>query len=259
MQTSDQYAFKLREAHNQRQAIPPLRHEIGIEDIDFAYAIQDINTDFRLSHGSNLVGKKIGLTSFAVQKQLGVDQPDFGILFDDMEVLNGQSISLGQLMQPKVESEIAFVLGEDLDYPGITIVDLIAAIDYALPALEIVGSRIENWDIKITDTIADNASASHYVLGHTPVTIDQFDMVSCGMTMTKNGELVSSGNGAACLGSPLNATLWLAKKMLQYGKPLQAGELILSGALGPMSSVIAGDTIATTIEGLGSVSVSFTA
>ncbi len=258
MLTSDHYAAKLRLAHDQRQTIKPLRTEIGTDDIDLSYAIQDINTNYRLDNGAHIVGKKIGLTSFAVQKQLGVDQPDFGILFDDMEVLTGQSISMSQLMQPRVEAEIAFVLGEDLDYPGITVIDLIAAIDYALPSIEIVGSRIENWDIKITDTIADNASASHYVLGHTPRTTDAYDMINCNMSMTKNGELVSTGRGSACLGSPLNAALWLAKTMIAYGKPLQAGELILSGAVGPMVSVAAGDDIHAEIEGLGTVSVSFT-
>jgi len=162
-------------------------------------------------------------------------------------------------MQPKVEAEIAFVLAEDLDMDNMTIIDLIASIDYALPAIEIVGSRIENWNIKICDTIADNASASHYVLGHRPRTLDEFDMVGCKMKMTKNGTIVSEGHGGACLGSPLNATLWLANKMVELGQPLQAGELILSGAVGPMTAVAAGDKIHAEIEGLGGVSVSFIA
>lgn len=254
---AEHFAERLRKASESRVVIEPLREEIGMTDLNFAYQIQEINTQLRLDAGAKIVGKKIGLTSKAVQAQLGVDQPDFGILFNDKEVLNGSSVSMQELMQPKVEAEVAFVLGDDLDGDGLTIVDLLASIDYALPAIEIVGSRIKNWDIKITDTIADNASASHFVLGHTPRTLDEFDMIACKMEMNKNGELVSEGTGAACLGSPLNATLWLAKKMIEMGKPLRAGELIFSGAVGPMANIVSGDLIKINIEGLGHVSVSF--
>lgn len=250
-------AAKIREAYSTKIPIKPIRDKIGLEKIALAYEIQDINTHYLVENGARIVGKKIGLTSPAVQKQLGVDQPDFGVLFDHMEVLNGLSISTGQLMQPKAESEIAFILGEDLDVDNMTIIDIINAIDYALPAIEIVGSRIENWDIKITDTVADNASASHYVLGHTPKTLDEFDLVNCKMQMQKNGAVVSEGMGYNCLGSPLNAVLWLAKKMLDFENPLLAGEVVLSGALGPMVPVEKGDHISTLIEGLGHVSLSF--
>lgn len=257
MQKAEDYAKLLRDAYSNRSAIKPLREEIGLENIDFAYEIQSINIMHRLNAGASIVGKKIGLTSNAVQQQLGVDQPDFGILLDDMEVLTGLSVSFGDLMQPKAEAEIAFVLSEDLDMDNMTIIDLISCIDYALPAIEIVGSRIEAWNIKITDTVADNASASHYVIGHTPKTLDEIDVINCNMQMTNNGQLVSEGTGSACLGSPLNATLWLAKKMILLGQPLQAGELILSGALGPMIGVKANDHVEAKFEGLGSVSVSF--
>lgn len=250
------FAEALRKAHQDKIAIPPLRDKIGM-DIDLAYEIQKLNTLNKLENGARIIGKKIGLTSFAVQKQLGVNQPDFGVLFEDMEVLNGQSIGMGELMQAKVEAEIAFVLGDDLDISQMTILDVISAIDYAVPSIEIVGSRIENWNIKISDTIADNASASHYVIGHTPKTLDEFDLVNCRMQMTKNNEVVSEGTGRACLGSPLNATLWLAKKMYAMGVPLQAGELILSGALGPMAPVEEGDVFKASFEGLGTVSVGF--
>lgn len=256
---ANEFALRLRKAYLDKTAIAPLREEIGVEDIALAYEIQNINTAFRLDNGARIVGKKVGLTSLAVQKQLGVDQPDFGMLFNDMEILNGLSISMGELMQPKAEAEIAFVLGEDLDEDNLTSVDIINAIDYALPAIEIVGSRIENWNIKITDTVADNASASHFVVGHTPTTLDEFDMVKCKMSMFANGVLASEGTGAACLGSPLNAVLWLANKMIELGNPLQAGEVIFSGALGPMVPINAGDHLVADFEGLGSVSVSFDA
>lgn len=254
-------AKQLREAYETRTACTPLRDVIGLEDLATAYAIQDVNNQLLIQNGARITGRKIGLTSKVVQAQLGVDQPDFGILLDSMEVLNGDSISMKELMQPKVEAEIAFVLSKDLPNHKVSIVDIINAIDYALPAIEIVGSRIENWNIKITDTIADNASASHYVLGHTPTKLSDFDVVSCAMRMERlsdSWEKVSSGKGGACLGSPLNAMLWLANKMAELGTPLKAGEVILSGALGKMASVNAGETFKATIDGLGSVSVSFT-
>ncbi len=251
------FAERLRTASSSKLPIDPLRNEIGLENIDFAYQIQNINTAHRVMNGARIVGKKIGLTSKAVQKQLGVDQPDFGVLFHDMEVLNGLSISVKELMQPKVEAEIAFVLAQDLDEDNLTIIDIMDAIDYCLPAIEIVGSRIEGWNIKITDTVADNASASHYVVGHRPKTLDEFDVVNCKMEMSCNDKIISTGIGADCLGSPLNATLWLAKKMQEIGNPLKAGELIFSGAVGPMSVVNAGDHIQANFEGLGTVSVIF--
>ena len=253
------FAERLRKAQETKIAISPLRDEIGIDNISLAYDIQNINTDLRLQQGARITGKKIGLTSPAVQKQLGVDQPDFGMLFHDKEVLNGQSISVQELMQPKVEAEIAFVLAKDLVGKNIGSVDVINAIAYALPAIEIVGSRIENWNIKITDTVADNASASHYVLGHSPTKLTEFDLVGSEMEMFKNNQAASSGNGAACLGSPINATVWLANKMVEMGNPLKAGEVIFTGALGPMVSIEAGDIITAYFEGLGSVSVNFTA
>lgn len=252
-------AQRLWNAAQTKQTCAPIRELIGIEDLATAYKIQAANTDLRIQKGARIVGSKVGLTSFAVQKQLGVDQPDYGILFDDMEVLNGGEISVSKLMQPKAEAEIAFVLGKDLPNPNIGTVDVLSAIDYALAAIEIVGSRIEGWNIRITDTIADNASASHFVLGHRPIRLANFDVINCNMVMTKNGAIVSEGKGSACLGSPVNAVLWLAKTMANLGKPLQAGDVILSGALGPMSNVTAGDIFNATIDGLGSVSVRFTA
>lgn len=251
-------ARQLREAADSGVTCEPIRNLIGITDLETAYAIQEVNTALRIQGGARVVGSKIGLTSKAVQTQLGVDQPDFGMLWNETEILNGDSISIKQLMQPKAEAEIAFVLGQDLDSDTLTSVDILSAIDYALPSIEIVGSRIANWDIKITDTIADNASASHWVIGHRPVKLENIDLINCQMKMENNGTLVSEGLGKACLGSPINAMLWLAKKMQAIGKPMKAGDLILSGALGPMVPVNAGDNFRVTIEGLGEVSVGFT-
>jgi 2-keto-4-pentenoate hydratase len=253
----NQISEKIRNAYTSRVPISPISEVIGIENISLAYEIQNANTEFRLKQGAKITGKKIGLTSKAIQQQLGVDQPDFGILFHDMEVLNGLSHSMKEMIQPRVEAEIAFVLSKDLDRDNLTILDIIDAIDYALPAIEIIDSRIADWKIKITDTIADNASSSHYVIGHTPKTINQFDVVNTKMKMSINGKLVTTGIGSACLGSPLNATLWLAQRMVQLGSPLKAGELVLSGAVGPMFSVKAGDTVLAEFDVLGSVSITF--
>ncbi|VVE50481.1 2-keto-4-pentenoate hydratase [Pandoraea pneumonica] len=256
-QRLQQAADALVEAERSRRFIAPLRETFAPLSIDDAYAIQRINTERRLAAGRRIVGCKIGLTSVAVQKQLGVDQPDFGMLFDDMGYGDGEPIPASILTQPKIEAEIAFVIGRDLtvDNPGQ--LDVINAIEYALPALEIVGSRVADWNIRITDTIADNASSSAYVLGNTPKKLSQFDVRLCGMVMERRGEPVSVGAGAACLGSPINAVVWLARTMAAVGTPLKAGDLVLSGALGPMAAVTPGDIFETRINGLGSVRAVF--
>ncbi len=255
--TVEEIASQLRNAVKIDKPIQPIREIIGVEDIDTAYAIQRVNTQHRISKGARIVGKKIGLTSKAVQAQLGVDQPDYGILFNTMEVLTGDTVSWEELMQPKVEAEIAFILGQDLDHPSMTVADIISAVDYAVGAIEIVGSRIENWNIKITDTVADNASASHFVIGHRPVKLNDFDLINCQMSMDKNNIPVSKGTGADCLGSPINATLWLARTMARLGEPLRKGELVLTGAMGPMAKVEKGDQIVAHFSALGDVSVNF--
>ncbi len=250
-------ALLLREAEVSGRFIAPLRETFPGLDADDAYAIQKHNTEFRLKRGARIVGAKIGLTSPAVQKQLGVDTPDYGLLFDEMGYGEGLPIPVSKLQQPKVEAEVAFVLGRDLDMPNPTLIDVIGAIDYALPALEIVGSRIAGWNIRLVDTVADNASSSAFVIGGSPRKLGELDLRGCAMSMTCDGQVVSTGVGAACLGHPLNATLWLAKTMVRVGAPLKSGYLVLSGALGPMASVEAGKTYTATIDGLGSVSAAF--
>lgn len=251
--TAEDYAGQLRNAETSGIPIAPISREIGPLNTDLAYEIQNINTQIRINGGARVVGKKIGLTSFEVQKQIGVDQPDYGVLFHDREILNGQSVSYADLLQPKAEVEIAFVLDKTLDKPDMTVVDIIRAIDFALPAIEIAGSRIADWNIKLSDTIADNASASHYILGSTPVDLKGFDNVNCGMQLFRNGTLASEGKGSACLGSPLNAVMWLANRMIEIGNPLRKGELILSGALGRFIDIHPGDHLEASIQGLGKV------
>jgi 2-keto-4-pentenoate hydratase len=253
----EQAAAALRRAEASGEFIEPLREQFPTLDIDGAYAIQRLNIEQRVRAGQRIVGCKIGLTSPAVQKQLGVDQPDCGTLLTDMEFHEGMPIALDRLQQPKIEAEVAFVLGRDLamDAPGI--VDVLRAVEYVLPAVEIVGSRIREWNIKLVDTVADNASSSGFVVGGSPRKLSDLDLRACAMQMTRDGQQVSTGNGAACLGHPLNAVVWLARVMARNGTPLRAGHLVLSGALGPMVPVTGEGTFVAQIEGLGQVTAVF--
>lgn len=253
---SEQAAL-IRSAYDGLKPILPIRDAVPGATIEDAYAIQETNTRWWLDQGRTIVGAKIGLTAKAVQKQLGVDQPDFGALFADMAVNDGDSVPPGRLIQPKVEAELAFVLKRTPDPGALTTAELIGSVDYALPAIEIVDSRIADWNIRIVDTVADNASSGLFVLGTRPVRLDAIDLRLCGMVLEKNGEPTSFGAGAACLGNPLHALGWLAAKMAEVGRPLKGGDIILAGALGPMVPVSPGDTVEARIEGLGTVRVGF--
>ena len=250
-------ADKILGAYATRTAVPPVREILPEGAIDQAYAAQEVNTKRWLAEGRRLVGRKIGLTSLAVQRQLGVNQPDYGMLFDDMAVLDGWDVPADQLIQPKVEAEIAFVIGRDLDHEHLTIADVLRAVEFALPAIEIVDSRIVDWKIGILDTIADNASSGLYVLGASPKKLEGLELRLCRMVMEQGGDEVSVGAGAACLGDPLSATLWLARTMARAGRPLKAGDTVMSGALGPMVTVKRGEVYEARISGLGSVRAAF--
>ena len=237
---------------------PPVRGRLP-PDLDAAYAVQELNTRRWLAEGRRLVGRKIGLTSLAVQRQLGVDQPDFGMLFADMEVPDGGAVPAGLLLQPKIEAELALVVERPMRSERHGIPDVVRATAWAAAALEIVDSRIANWDIRLIDTVADNASSGRFVLGTARVRLADIDPVGCTMAMRRGDEVVSAGSGAACLGNPLAAAAWLADTMVRYGRPLDAGDIVLTGALGPMVSVRPGDAFTAAIDGLGSVAVSFEA
>ncbi|MDO8650923.1 MAG: fumarylacetoacetate hydrolase family protein [Undibacterium sp.] len=247
-------ALSLREARASGRTIAPVSVSHDIGGLEAAYAVAEINTRARLAEGRRIVGKKVGLTSTAIQLQLGVDQPDFGILFDDMEFLSGQDVPMERLMQPKIEAEVAFVMARDLESDRPSWAEFLACIEYALPALEIVDSAITDWKISLVDTVADNASCGLYVLGDQPVSISQISMGELGMQMSRNADVVSLGTGAACLGHPLRAAYWLARTMAAHGQRLSAGEVILSGALGPMVPISRGDLVHARIGALGSVS-----
>jgi 2-keto-4-pentenoate hydratase len=240
-------------------ATAPVRDVLGSTDVALAYDVQRVLTASRLAEGARIVGRKVGLTSPAVQAQLGVEQPDFGVLFDDMLVPDGASVNIATLIAPRTEAEVAFVLKNDLagDPDSIDVATAAAAVDYAVAALEIVDSRVAGWDITINDTVADNASSARYVLGPTRVRLAEFAPVEVTMTLDNNGERASSGTGAACLGDPLNALAWLARTAAEYGSPLRAGDVVLSGALGPMVTAEPGSHIVADLSTLGRVSVTF--
>lgn len=230
--------------------------EITIED---AYYISLRMVQNRVEKdGEKIVGKKIGVTSKVVQEMLGVHQPDFGFLTNKMEYPNGADIPIaGNLIQPRAEAEIAFRLKKDLNGPGVSEADVLEATDYIMPCFEIVDSRIQNWQIKIQDTVADNASCGVYVMGDAKVDPKDLDLPNLKITVYKNGEFLSEGIGAAVQGNPLTAVAWVANTLGQFGITLNAGDEILSGSLVPLEDVVAGDSMTLELEGVGTASVNF--
>jgi 2-keto-4-pentenoate hydratase len=247
-------ALAIREARRTRRPIPPVSVTHGIAGLVEAYAVAEANVRDELARGRRVVGKKVGLTSPAVQTQLGVDQPDFGVLFDDMEFLSGADLPGGRLIQPKVEAEVAFVMGADLGPGPPSWGEFLRAVDHALPALEIVDSAIADWKITLVDTVADNASSALYVLGDQPVSVGRLQLAQLPMTLRRGDAVASQGSGAACLGHPLRAAWWLARTMAERGQPMRAGEVVMSGALGPMVPAAAGDAFVADMGPLGTVS-----
>ncbi|MCL7748648.1 2-keto-4-pentenoate hydratase [Halalkalibacter alkaliphilus] len=257
MSTPESFANQLLQAEQDRVGTVALTDQSPSFTVQDAYAVQLEIIKQKVAQGQTIVGKKIGLTSVAMQKLLGVDEPDYGHLLDGMVVENGTELSYNEVMQPKVEGEVAFVLKKDLKGPNVTALDVIQATDYLLPSLEIVDSRVKDWKIKLPDTIADNASSSHYVLGGKPVSVDKVDLSQVGMVLLKNGEIVNTGVGAAVMGHPANCVAWLANKLSEFDITLKAGEVILSGALSAAVDAEPGDIFTAKIAHLGEVSVRF--
>lgn len=250
-------AWRLENAAFTHVPCAPVRDLIGADNVTAAYAVQQRLGSGRFFQGARVVGRKIGLTSPVVQAQLGVDQPDFGVLFADMQIDAGTPAPLERLLQPKVEAEIAFVLGSDLAHGSLGPEQVRAAVAYAVAAIEIVDSRVAGWDISFADTVADNASSGLFVLGSEHRDLSSFEPAAAEMSMTVDGIEVSTGSGTACLGDPLNALRWLADAARELGEPLVAGQVVLSGALGPMATVGPGSVVSATITGLGEVRTTF--
>ncbi|HEX4197389.1 MAG TPA: fumarylacetoacetate hydrolase family protein [Caulobacteraceae bacterium] len=249
-------ARRLREAYC-TGALAPLRDVLEPTDVDGAYAVQSINTRFWLDGGRRIVGRKIGLTAEAVQRQLGVDRPDYGVLFDDMQIPDGGVLDAAKVIQPKAEAEVAIVLGRDLNLGEASPDDVLAAADHAVAAIEIVDSRIEDWKITFADTVADNGSSAYFVLGAERKALKGLDLRTCGMVLEANGRVASLGAGAACMGHPLIAAAWLARTLARIGEGLKAGDIVLTGALGPMVTLSHGDQIKAIVGGLGEASFSY--
>jgi 2-oxopent-4-enoate hydratase len=257
MKLREMLAEALWGAEQDRTPIPPLtdRHpELTVED---AYAIQTINLDRKVGEGRIIRGRKVGLTSAPMQQLLGVDEPDFGVLLDDMFTEDGDDIPVDSLLQPRIEAEVAFIMGEDLSGPGVTTSNALAAIEGALPAMEIVDSRVADWKIKLADTIADNASSGRVVIGGKLNAVTDLDLRLLGVAVSRNGRLADTGAGAAALGNPARCVAWLANKLAAFGTGLRAGDVVLPGAVHKMIPVQPGDVFRAEFAHLGPVTVRF--
>lgn len=248
-------AMQLFEAERTRVAIAPLTQDHPELTADDAYAIQLVNVKRLLNAGATISGKKIGLTSPGMQKLLGVNEPDYGHLFTFMDC--AEDVSADELMQPKIEAEIAFILGQDLPDRDVSAEDVLAATEYVCAAFEIVDSRVANWKIKLADTISDNASSGRYVLGNKRVSPKGIDLAAVTMTTEKAGSIVSEGIGSAVMGDPAASVAWLANCMRRYGVALKKGEVVLSGAFAAALPAAKGDEFTATFSSLGTVSARF--
>lgn len=254
---TESHAKHLNHAWSINEGVQPVTLLDPDLSIDEAYQVQLHTIDQNVKDGQRITGKKIGLTSKAMQEMLGVGEPDYGHLLDQMEIENGGTISSDRVLQPKVEGELAFILKDDLVGPNVTTLDVLKATDAIVPALEIVDSRIKDWKITLADTVADNASSGLYVLGGRPKKVGDVDLKQIGMALYKNGELLNTGVGAAALGDPAKCVAWLANKLAVYGITLKKGEVILSGALSAAIEGQPGDHFHAKFAELGEVHVTF--
>jgi 2-keto-4-pentenoate hydratase len=248
-------AQRLWEASVNNVPCPPIRDDLGHDNIPGAYRIQYANAQKRIKRGVAHVGFKVGMTSAAVRQQLGYFEPNFGHLFGNREFLHCDSIPKNTVIQPRGEGEIAFVLGRDLAQEDLRLVDVIKSIDYAVCSIEVLDSRIISWDIGPADSIADNGSGGAHVLGTSPRKVTDCDLALCGMVAKRNGRITSLGVGAASMTNPLLAVRWLAGRLAQSDRPLRAGDVVLSGSLGPMVPLAPGDVFEVEIAGFGRVCI----
>ena len=247
----------LATAERTREPVGPLsEREPGLEVVD-AYEIQLINIERRVAEGATVCGHKVGLSARAMQQMLGVDEPDYGHLLDDMLVPESTVIAAGDLLQPRVEVEVAFILGAPLRAPGCTVADVLRATEYVAPAIEVIDSRIRDWKITLADTVADNASAGRVVLGGLRTGLDGLDLRTVGAVLRRNGEIAETGAAGAVLGNPATAVAWLANKVHAFGVTLEAGHIIMPGSCTRAVDVGPGDVVRADFDQLGSVTVAF--
>lgn len=250
-------ADELFRAAVDRRPVEPLTDRAPNLRVEDAYAIQTRVIERRVAGGARIIGRKIGLTARPMQQLLGVDEPDFGVLLDDMFVEDGDEIGLGTLLQPRVEAELAFVMSHDLAGPGVTTAKALTAIAGALPAIEVVDSRVADWRIKLVDTVADNASSGLLVVGGTLHPVADLDLRLIGVVVSRNGEVIDTGAGAAALGNPARCVAWLANKLGSLGAGLRAGDVVLPGAVHKMVPVRPGDVFRAEFSRLGAVTARF--
>lgn len=253
----NQIAHELLQAEKSKEAVAKLTDRFPSLSREDAYHIQLIQIDEKVKDGDIIVGKKIGLTSRAMQEMLGVNEPDYGHLMHSMMRQDGEVLPIEQFIEPRLESEIAFVLKEDLVGPNVTAADVFEATDYVIPAFEVIDSRIANWDIKFEDTVADNGSSARAILGGQPTRLTNVDLSHVGMNVFKNGKLIDQAAGAAVMGNPLEAVAWLANALSEFDIKLLKGEVILSGALAKAVPVEKGDSFKAEFAHIGAVEVSF--
>ncbi len=253
-----QLADELWEADRSAKPVSPLTDRYPDLVVEDAYAIQTINIDRRLAAGEKAIGRKVGLTSKPMQGIFGVNEPDFGVLTDVMFVEDGDPIDLDRMLQPRVEAELAFLMETDLAGPGVTTAAALRAIAGAMPAVEVVDSRVADWKIKIVDTIADNASSGMLVVGGRMLPVNDLDLRTLGVVVSRHGEVIDTGAGAACLGNPARCVAWLANKLGSLGDGLKAGDIVLPGAVHKMVGVQSGDVFRADFAHLGPVTVRFT-
>src|ERR1700757_1575646 len=253
----DELAADLAQAERSREPIAPLT--AGHPDIDVvdAYEIQLINIRQRVAEGARVVGHKVGLSSKAMQEMMGVDEPDYGHLLDDMFVFEDEEVDTSGLCYPRVEVEVGFILGASLPAPGCNAADVLRATEYVVPAIEIIDSRIRDWKIALCDTIADNASSCRVVLGARATRIDRVDLRTVGATLRRNGTIIATGSAGAVLGNPVTAVAWLANKVHRFGVKLEAGHVILPGSCTRAYDVAPGDNLRADFDTLGGVSINF--
>ncbi|WHZ05206.1 fumarylacetoacetate hydrolase family protein [Neobacillus sp. YX16] len=253
----EEIANELIDAESHQYSVAPLTERYSELTVSDAYQIQLEVIGKKLKEGHEVIGKKVGLTSKAMQQMLGVDEPDYGHLLDYMKIADEATVKIADFISPKVEAEIGFILEKDLVGPNVNYLDVLMATKYVVPTIEIIDSRISDWKIKLVDTVADNGSSARVVVGKKLSTIEGLDLRAQGMVIYKNNELVATGSGTAALGHPAQAVAWLANKLHEFGITLKAGELILPGALSGAIAVKEGDTIFSDFGPLGTVSVTF--